>query len=111
MTDRTTLALTSDLDLMIAPHPAGVRLSLLDAAEAPAHISAPVDTSALLAAIDAADPDAMRAYLRETSPVFVADVLRPAGAATEHFDYLEPEQLDAIPEADSPEDVDERAQR
>lgn len=106
MTDRTTLALTSDLDLMIAPHPAGVRLSLLDAGEAPAHVSAPLATSALLAAIDAADPDAMRAYLRETSPVFVADVLRPAGAAAEHFDYLEPEQIDAIPEADSPEDFD-----
>ena len=30
---------------------------------------------------------------------------RPAPAAAEHFDYLE--RLDAVPEADSPEDVDE----
>lgn len=41
-----------------------------------------VTTAALLAAIDANDPDAMRAYLRETAP-----------------------------EADSPEDVDERPGR
>lgn len=42
-----------------------------------------IPTAELLAMIDAADPDAMRAYLRET---------------------LEHE----VPEADSPEDVDER---
>ena len=107
MTDRTIIPLTAEFDLMVAPYPNGVRLSLLPDREAPAHVSVSVDTGALLTAIDAADPDAMRAYLRETSPVFVADVLRPAGAAAEHFDYLEPEQLDAIPEADSPEDVDE----
>lgn len=45
-----------------------------------------VPTARLLAMIDAADPDAMRAYLRET---------------------LAAERLEAIPEADSPEDVDE----
>ena len=37
---------------------------------------------------------------------------QPAPAAAEHFDYLEPvkvtpERLDSIPEADSPEDIDE----
>ena len=67
-----------------------------------------IPTAELLAMIDAADPDAMRAYLRETAPDFVADTLRPTGPAADHFDYLDAEQLDAIPEADSPEDVDER---
>lgn len=47
-------------------------------------------TRDLLAMIDAADPDAMRAYLRETTAA---------------------EALDAVPEADSPEDVDERPGR
>lgn len=94
MTDRTTIRLADDLDLLVAPADAGLRLSLLPVREAPAHISATVSTSALLAAIDAADPDSMRAYLRETAPDFVADTLRP-------------EELDAIPEADSPEDVAE----
>lgn len=51
-----------------------------------------VPTAALLAAIDAHDPDAMRAYLRETAPEVIADLYRPE-----------------IPEADSPEDVDEHA--
>lgn len=97
MTDRTTITLDADLDLMVAPHDAGLRLSLLPVREAPAHISATVATGALLAAIDAADPDAMRAYLRETSPAFVADLLRPAAVT--------PEELDAVPEADSPEDL------
>ena len=50
-----------------------------------------VPTARLLAMIDAADPDAMRAYLRETAPEVIADLYRPE-----------------IPEADSPEDVDER---
>lgn len=44
----------------------------------------------LLAMIDRASPDAMRAYLRETAPEVIADLYRPE-----------------IPEADSPEDVDE----
>ena len=60
----------------------------------------------LLAMIDAADPEEMRAYLRETAPEVIADLYRPAPAAAEHFDYLEPERLDAVPEADSPEDTD-----
>lgn len=72
-----------------------------------------VPTFELLAAIDAAEPESMRAYLRETAPEVIADLYRPAPAAAEHFDYLEPvkvtpERLDAVPEADSPEDVDER---
>ena len=72
-----------------------------------------IPTAELLAMIDRADPDAMRAYLRETAPEVIADLYRPAPAAAEHFDYLEPvkvtpERLDAVPEADSPEDVDER---
>ena len=42
----------------------------------------------------------------------MTDLYRPAPAAAEHFDYLEPvkvtpERVDAVPEADSPEDVDE----
>lgn len=91
MTDRTTITLDADHDLMVAPHDAGIRLSLLPVREAPAHISITVATSALLAAIDAAAPDAMRAYLRETAPEVIADLYRPE-----------------IPEADSPEDVDAR---
>lgn len=51
-----------------------------------------IPTAELLAMIDAADPDAMRAYLRETAPEVIADLYRPE-----------------IPEADSPEDVDEHA--
>lgn len=47
-------------------------------------------TTALLAMIDTVAPDAMRAYLRETAPEVIADLYRPE-----------------IPEADSPEDVDE----
>ena len=50
-----------------------------------------VPTVRLLAMIDAEVPDAMRAYLRETAPEVIADLYRPE-----------------IPEADSPEDVDER---
>ena len=91
MTDRTTITLNADWDLMIAPHEDGIRLSLIPGRDTPAHVSVPVATSALLAAIDAADPDAMRAYLRETAPEVIADLYRPE-----------------IPEADSPEDVDER---
>src|SRR5699024_5805757 len=88
MTDRTTITLNADWDLMIAPHEDGIRLSLIPGRDTPAHVSVPVATSALLAAIDAADPDAMRAYLRERS------------------DYLDsPHDLDAVPEADSPEDI------
>lgn len=104
MTDRTTIRLADDLDLMVAPADAGLRLSLLPVREAPAHISATVSTSALLAAIDAADPDAMRAYLRETSPDFVADLLRPADAEGGITAALIERE---VPEADSPEDVDE----
>ena len=83
----------------------------LSTADSDVIASISIPTAELLAMIDTAAPDAMRAYLRETAPVFVADVLRPAGAAAEHFDYLEPEELDAIPEADSPEDVDEHPDR
>lgn len=60
----------------------------------------------LLAMIDTIDPEAMRAYLRETAPEVIADLYRPAPDAAEHFDYL-----DAGAEADSPEDVDERPGR
>lgn len=91
MTDRTTITLNAEWDLMIAPHDDGIRLSLIPVRDAPAHVSVSVTTSALLAAIDAADPDAMRAYLRETAPEVIADLYRPE-----------------IPEADSPEDVDAR---
>ena len=62
-----------------------------------------IPAAELLAMIDRAAPDAMRAYLRETAPEVIADLYRPAPAAADHFDYLDPE----IPEADSPEDVDE----
>lgn len=55
-----------------------------------------IPTAELLAMIDAADPDAMRAYLRETV----------------EQTYLEnmgvPPVEREIPEADSPEDIDER---
>lgn len=49
-----------------------------------------VPTSRLLAMIDTIDPDALRAYLRERSDLIDA-----------------PDPIDAVPEADSPEDVDE----
>ena len=70
----TTLRLTSFTDSTI----------LHTVVQEETHRTSPVliPTARLLAMIDAADPDAMRAYLRET--------------------------LDAIPEADSPEGVDER---
>lgn len=111
MTDRTTITLDADLDLMVAPHDAGIRLSLLPVREAPAHISITVATSALLAAIDAADPDAMRAYLRERSDLIDApddscstlEDMLPADLAAEAARY----RIDAVPEVDSPEDVDE----
>jgi hypothetical protein len=74
------------------------------------HRTGPVSipTAELLAMIDRSDPDAMRAYLRETAPDFVADTLRP--------DYAEGGVTAAlidreVPEADSPEDVDEHRDR
>lgn len=94
MTDRTTITINADWDLMIRPHTDGILLSLLPVRDTPAHVTVPVATGALLAAIDAADPDAMRAYLRETAPEVIADLYRPE-----------------IPEADSPEDVDEHPDR
>lgn len=81
MADRTTID-TDHARIDLAPHARGVALTV----RTPIGTNHPtchsiIETPALLAAIDAADPDAMRAYLRET--------------------------LAAIPEADSPEDVDE----
>ena len=95
------------LILEIEPNPVAI-------VEVPVSVAIPA--AELLGMIDAADPDAMRAYLRETAPEVIADLYRPAPAAGEHFDYLEPgkvtpERLDAGPEADSPEDVDERPAR
>lgn len=55
---------------------------------APSNVVIPA--AELLAMIDRAAPDAMRAYLRETAPEVIADLYRPE-----------------LPEADSPEDVDE----
>lgn len=58
-----------------------------------------IEPARLLAMIDAIDPDAVRAYLRETpEPVYAID-----GTV-----LVTPEQLDAIPEADGPDDVIER---
>ena len=55
-----------------------------------------IPTAELLGMIDAADPDAMRAYLRETvEQTYLENMGMPP---------VERE----IPEADSPEDVDER---
>ena len=75
-------------------------------------ISQFIPTARLLGMIDAADPDAMRAYLRETveqtylenmgMPPVEREI--PAGLPVK----VTPERLDAVPEADSPEDVDER---
>ena len=63
----------------------------LSTADSDVIASISIPTAELLAMIDAADPDAMRAYLRETAPEVIADLYRPE-----------------VPEADSPEDVDER---
>lgn len=76
---------------------------LLGTADGFAITAISIPAAELLAMIDRAAPDAMRAYLRETAPEVIADLYRPAPAAAEHFDYL-----DAVPEADCPEDVDER---
>lgn len=96
MTDRTTITINADWDLMIRPHTDGILLSLLPVRDTPAHVTVPVATGALLAAIDAADPDAMRAYLRETvESTFLENMGVPP---------VERE----VPEADSPEDVDEQ---
>lgn len=91
MTDRTTIA-TDGTRVDIAPHTRGISLTV----RLPLGTSHPtchsiLETTALLTAIDAADPDAMRAYLRETAPEVITDLYRPE-----------------IPEADSPEDIDER---
>lgn len=66
-------------------------------------VPAPVvvlDPIALLAMIDTLAPDAMRAYLAETIPEVTDD---PAAGAV----IVMPEELDAIPEADTPEDHEE----
>lgn len=80
-----------------------IRCGCLDPSGDGHELSMFVPTARMLAMIDAEDPDAMRAYLRETAPEVIADLYRPAPAAADHFDYL-----DNIPEADTPEDVDER---
>ena len=54
-----------------------------------------LDPIALLAMIDTLAPDAMRTYLAETIPEVTDDPA--AGTVT-------PEELDAVPEADTPED-------
>ena len=62
----------------------------------PGEVSVVVETFDLLGMIDRADPDAMRAYLRETvEQTYLENMGMPP---------VERE----IPEADSPEDVDER---
>ena len=63
--------------------------------DAPVHLAMP--TAKLLGMIDRLDPDTMRAYLRETIPGDDAEGGITA-AAIEH----------EVPEADSPEDVDEQ---
>ena len=64
--------------------------------EIPGEVSVVVETYDLLGMIDRADPDAMRAYLRETvEQTYLENMGMPP---------VERE----IPEADSPEDVDER---
>lgn len=90
--------------------PAGNRLSLTRRAGGALEVRvnhrvtvpAPVvilDTIALLGMIDRLDSDAMRAYLRETIPEVTDD---PAAGAV----IVTPEELDAVPESDSPEDED-----
>lgn len=69
-----------------------------------------IPAAELLAMIDTIDPDAMRAYLRETLDHL--DRSTGAGIYGSPLGILEPvkvtpERLDAVPEADSPEDVDE----
>lgn len=62
-------------------------------------------TLALLAMIDRAAPDMMRAYLRERSDLIdgPGEPLTVNGANMTAEEYL-----DAVPEADSPEDMDEQ---
>ena len=97
MSDMTRLT-TPTGELTIAPASAPEMTAL--SAYAPNSSTVCVNTTALLAAIDAANPDAMRAYLRETIPGDDAEGGVTA-AAIEH----------EVPEADSPEDVDEQPAR
>lgn len=106
MTDQQTHTDAWDMDLILHRHYAipdhMVITTGTDADDHTKRYSTAVPTARLLAMIDTIDPDAMRAYLRETLMHEDRENLRA---------YLEPEQLDAIPEADSPEDVDEHPDR
>ena len=50
----TTIRLDAEHDLLVQPHPAGVRLSLIPVRDAPAHVSFVVPTVELLRAVEAA---------------------------------------------------------
>lgn len=71
-----------------------------------------IPAAVLLAMIDRLGSDALRAYLRERSDLIDApdescatlEDMLPADLAAEAARY----RIDAVPEADSPEDVDER---
>lgn len=72
-----------------------------------------IPTAELLAMIDAADPDAMRAYLRETvEHAYLENMGVPAterDTISESIASFKGETTEReIPEADSPEDTDER---
>lgn len=70
------------------------------------HDSVAIASRRLLAMIDTTDPDAMRAYLRETSETQL-DGIDAVAAGISRQIIAERE----VPEADSPEDVDERPGR
>lgn len=50
----TTIRLDAEHDLIVQPHPDGVRLSLIPVRDAPAHVSFVVPTGELLRAVEAA---------------------------------------------------------
>lgn len=54
MSSETTIQLDAEHDLIVQPHPDGVRLSLIPVRDAPAHISFVVPTGELLRAVEAA---------------------------------------------------------
>jgi len=94
------------LHLAISPNPA-------DLAELPVPVLIP--TADLLTMIDAIDPDGVRAYLRETvRPETITLNVNPGTidnvelarniSRTLEAHRVTPEQLDAVPEADGPDD-------
>lgn len=101
MTDRENHTTSNGVKLTIADqNPDQVCVMMYDHRSGPSsHVGMILPTSRLLAMIDSIAPDAMRGYLRERS-----DYLD----GPDELPIIERRLCDLIPEADSPEDIDER---